>query len=861
MESWSDYIIKLLNTKGHFDDVQITLAGDQPSFTIPPVIKASILMLDKFQSGGSNKNIFVMPENDQLIFLFAIIKTIHNILNGKIGRDYNPEQIPIGTRLKLGNAVVEFKGLEIINKEEYVTVYGNDGKLSFKKWMMPYFQQTDSQRLSKIDDFKTELHKSGKTRGISADSNCEWLQTLQDYKTHLDNSVYYVAPIVRTKKLFSQCVIGNCKLNDLLLLGHVDYEGNLINIGPGKLAGIPAITLCNDLSSINAASEQGNPVQSVIINISNDNILNNDLSFLDELLKLGKPVLGLCSTVNSTHLDDLKKRGFNIWRWNENTLIPELFCNQNTDIGHKVKNAANNQISYAQMIEDPYSDDLERMDRHKKFVQTSSINIQRIEKDIYLLLIQEIRGVADVPADIINSSLQKIDSDLKSIDNEKKYISPEMYEDFHDVLIHIQNRFSENTDNPKIRYLKNYIEQKQPIIISILVPDKDDCNKISKFWKNWCNKKNIATTVNVETVSEFISSEDNLSQMVFICGWMRKDLTVKLLYSFNSARYTILLYHCEEKWQRYGTYSILKGLDDSCNQELLKYLTVDSEISVTTEHVEPLESEENQENQGNDIESIDHIITQYKIHHYAGSSSTSQDGLVKAVPVTYIGDYMAFYRSGHSIICATRLIEGIKDDIDRIHVDNLRVGDFVVVSGVEHDLTKEMGDRILRESGNEDKIKLASKWRESIKVERMFSEDEEIIKKFQKAGIKRNKLTFENWLYDTELIAPSTKQDIIDIAKAFKDNVLMEMSDDIFKAAEYVRSARKSAGRILSEELRKEIAGQLEKMGEIDPVNIWDPIRMNVDGFGKIMILKVIDISPEIEIDSARTDRLLRDEE
>lgn len=172
-----------------------------------------------------------------------------------------------------------------------------------------------------------------------------------------------------------------------------------------------------------------------------------------------------------------------------------------------------------------------------------------------------------------------------------------------------------------------------------------------------------------------------------------------------------------------------------------------------------------------------------------------------------------------------------------------------------------MGDRILRESGNEDKIKLASKWRESIKVERMFSEDEEIIKKFQKAGIKRNKLTFENWLYDTELIAPSTKQDIIDIAKAFKDNVLMEMSDDIFKAAEYVRSARKSAGRILSEELRKEIAGQLEKMGEIDPVNIWDPIRMNVDGFGKIMILKVIDISPEIEIDSARTDRLLRDEE
>ena len=61
----------------------------------------------------------------------------------------------------------------------------------------------------------------------------------------------------------------------------------------------------------------------------------------------------------------------------------------------------------------------------------------------------------------------------------------------------------------------------------------------------------------------------------------------------------------------------------------------------------------------------------------------------------------------------------------------------------------------------------------------------------------------------------------------------------------------------LSRLLKKRIAQELQTLGEIDAINIWEPIDMEVEGIGKVKVLKVIDIEPALMIDASNTNRLL----
>lgn len=91
-------------------------------------------------------------------------------------------------------------------------------------------------------------------------------------------------------------------------------------------------------------------------------------------------------------------------------------------------------------------------------------------------------------------------------------------------------------------------------------------------------------------------------------------------------------------------------------------------------------------------------------------------------------------------------------------------------------------------------------------------------------------------------------------------SVLKELLDQVFDAAQIVRSAHVQAGRVLSMQLRNRIVEALKEYGDIDPFNIWEPIEMQVDGIGTVRILKIIDIGTPVTVDIADTNRLIGDE-
>ena len=71
---------------------------------------------------------------------------MHNIAEGKIERAYNPEAFKPGEKLKLGNAVVEFVGIEENKNERRMRIKVADLIISAPIEYFPLFQLTNTQR-------------------------------------------------------------------------------------------------------------------------------------------------------------------------------------------------------------------------------------------------------------------------------------------------------------------------------------------------------------------------------------------------------------------------------------------------------------------------------------------------------------------------------------------------------------------------------------------------------------------------------------------------------------------------------------------------------------------------------------------
>ena len=217
---------------------------------------------------------------------------------------------------------------------------------------------------------------------------------------------------------------------------------------------------------------------------------------------------------------------------------------------------------------------------------------------------------------------------------------------------------------------------------------------------------------------------------------------------------------------------------------------------------------------------------------------------MNAIPISYVGGYVAFYRVGHKLISATAIIVNNGKDIKTILPTDLKTGDFIVVREADKDIIRDLADIILENSGMSNLRSIAGKWREVLEIEMLFTSITEFYQKLVNAGCTKGLVTVKRWIEDDEIIAPQQKQDLEFIAEVTQSDLLKEMMDDIYNAAQEVKKAHMKAGRVLSQQLHKNLAEELKNYGKIDPFNFWEPIEMEIEGIGTIKILKVILLSP-----------------
>ena len=860
MIEWNDYLANLLSSDKEFESLTISLEEGHFTTIIPPIVKASVIMLDKMIEKQGKRNALVFPEKTQSIFIFILMKLFHNISSGKIKSKYDPTNFSIGEHLKVGNAVVEYLGTEIRDGKKCIIIKLADLlRCSAPIEYLPIFQKANTnRRLSKYAQYFAEKKLATEGLNPSANGNVNLIHAAE-MKTHMDSSIFAMTSVAGAKEQVSTCRICGKKVTDVFFLGQSDYEGNISNIGPGQFAGIPAIVYASDLYAINAAAENHNPIQSIIIDGSNMGALVNQLDALDELLHLDVPVVCITDVANSFELEQLSIRGFNIWRWDGNSITDQLYGATSLSSDQKIVNCAKQDVQYLKITGEEISDVMQALAKHRKETEEQSPQVMKLFEKLNFLTFAALRETAPFSDVEINLAQQALTECYAILQKESTYMDESAYMDYNNAIIILKQIYSAKHVLQKVEVLKKYLQEHSIPKVYLVIPEKASKPRIQNFWTNWRLQHFVKTKIIVMLPSEYNAVSTTDVDITIICGWMKRAIMRKIIFSYNTSQYIVMLYDYENRWKNYDARKWTKALDNTGNKRIIEKSFSSDLLEVSTIKYEKTSPAAETEDNSDELGEIELILRENKFRQYVNGGIHSGSELVSAIPVSFVGAYLAFYRSGHKVVSVTKIILADSEKIESKLPYELQTGDFIVVREADKDLIKEIADVALSNSGKIEMRELATKWREALEIELLFTTLEDFYEKLKNAGCDKGLPTVRRWIEDEDVISPHSKNDLQLIAEVTQNEMLLELIDKIFDAAQEVRKAHVLAGRKLSDQLKQTLAAELKKYGEIDPFNFWEPINIEIDGIGNVKVLKIIDIGSEIEISSADTNRLIEE--
>lgn len=858
MLEWQDYVSQLLSSKSSFDDITLSFGDSDKTVGVPPIIKSSILMLDRMLEHQGKFNILVFPERIQSIFIFTLVKLLYNISEGRIESNYDPDAFVPGEKLRFGKAIVEFVGIEVQDGVKRMVLRLDDlTALSAPIEYFPLFQKTNAQNLSKYKVF-AEAKRQAKTELLFIKPEQKYLQLLADHKTHMDSSIVNMTSIINTKELIGKCELCGQSISDSILVGQADYEGNVKNIGAGQLGGTPAIVLAADLYAMAAMAERGHPIQSIIIDASNANALLSQVDALDTLMRIGVPVTCVTDVVNSFDLQPFQERGFNLWRWDETSITERLYDVMPLISDQKTKHCVKRKIDYLATDGSEISTAIKLLYAHRKESQTASAQVMKIFDKLFSLAFAALWETVPIGETQRTQVRVSLDECSAALSNEKIFLAEKTYEDYCTIISCLKRIHTKEFVFPKHEMLAQFLTSNSPQMVALVVPERCDKNRIQLYWQSWCCEKDLATEIRAYYPAEYYMIPCGQYDITIVVGWLKRAIMRKILYSFNTKKYTVLLYDYEKRWRNYTTAIWNVALDSSQNRRTIEKSFTTDALQVSTSRFIQSEPEPEEVSRSDEFAEIELVLRENKYRQYVASGGQRVESeTTEAIPVNYVGGYLAFYRIGHKIISASNIIEHDTDRIETKLPGELKMGDFVVVREADRDLIKEIADVTLERSGKSELRELATKWKEALEIETLFNSPEEIYGRLQAVGCTRGYPAVRTWLTDEDMIAPQSKQDLEHIAAVTKSSVLTEKLDQIYDAAQTVKSAHVQAGRTLSLQLKNRVVAALRNYGDIDPFNIWDPIEMQIDGVGLVQILKIIDIGAPVIVDIADTNRLI----
>ena len=852
MLEWSDYLKSVISSDTVMD--RFTLSSREGTMHISPIVKASILMLEDMMAAQGNHNVFVFPEIDHALKEFLISKVIFDITAGKIQMSYDPQRFRKGQALKYKGCTVEFDRIET-GKDDLTRIFikFSDGMLyGVPITFAPYFQISDSKQLSTYKRFKTKYSATDAKAAFENPALAKsFIDVLENHKTHLNGSVFFVSPVKYSREFLSSAQINGRALPEILYMAQCNGDGEISNLSSGQLSGNPAIIIASDLYAVQNSISKGITPQSIIVDVSQPNSVDKQLDVFDTLGRSGLPIVCVTDTANSFELTALAERHYNIWRWDSDSITSSVISSETSTSNNRVRNCAGHSIEYRSIEDTLISKAVLLLYGQKNAIEEQRPKVIAVYERLFSLAFLMLRNVTPVDVSTQESYTLLLRSCIEDIEFEKRFISTELYQDLLNAAEALLPVVRNSYKNTKYEEICNLVLSDKYRSLCIVIPEKLDRLKYQEYWENL----GFPCEISVMYPMEYQEHLDRGFDLVVVVGWLGNKVMRHIIYGFLSRKYLVLTYPCEEKWRRAHTRSWKRALNNSGNGDVIKKSFSKGKNQISTSRFEHSEPEEPIIQEADELDDIELVIKSTRYRQFSGGSKTAE--VVDAYPVSFVGGYLAFYRSGHKALVATDIIMNNGDKITSKLPEKLIIGDFIVIRESGRDMVRVIADLILERAGKSELRKLSSKWREALSVEALFSSVEEIYEKLRSNGCNKDYTTVRNWMTNDELIQPGDKEDLLCIATATGDQVLKEKLEEIYEAGREVRSAHIHAGRILSNRLRQKIGEYIQELGEIDAFNVWDPITLQIDEIGQVKILKVIDVSSVIPVDIGNTNRLL----
>ncbi len=856
---WAEYVDSILNSKHlGIDGITVSIEGQRVGF--PKIVKASVLLHEKMVRNSIRKNsVFVFPDGEQIPFLFMLSKVIFDISSGKVENHYSPEKFEIGQILKLGNCVTQFLGVEKAKNDKeqdrIILRFADANKYSVPVEMTPYFQISDTKKhLSKLKKYSEEKGKLGK----DASKESKALQDLKALKTHMDESVAYISTIADSERKAGEVRIEGKSLLDYLLVAKADYTGSL-SFYKGKLVGTPAILLSSTVSAVVEAVNRGTKVKFAIINLNETN-METQLDALDELLLRKIPVLCIVDTANSMNLTELKNRNFNIWRWDSDSITEALSNTSVTLLDRKVQRCCKSKVEYHSVSDPDISEAFYRIYKYNRAMDNESPHVNTIFSKLVSMAYYTVRNISNIKEADKNRFCESLSFCENALKIEKAFLDQRMYEDFMIAIECLSRFFDSNETSEKTKAIYNFLFKKKLESFLIICSDRDDPSEIRQYWENRLATSGYRPQIFVMCSKAFLGLPKFYVDTAILAGWFSGEIVKKIVYSYTVQNIHVFTYECEEKWKKAHTKAWKIGLNSEANNEIAKALfSKKIEGDVSQAYKAKLSKEDGEIVKQQD--DFDLILQESRYRQFTAHGSVSSDQIVNAKAIGFVGGDFALFTGNHKVLVATKIITQISKQIEKKEVDEINIGDFIVVRETAKDIIREVADSILEANHMSGLRKTAGLWREALKIEEAFSPTDDIIHRLQMAGCERNAQTIRNWLQSDDLIIPQDEEDLNYIAEVTGDSVLQEKMKDILLAGQFVKKAHIKAGRILSERLTESIAEKLMLEKNIDVFNIWEPIEIELEDVGTVRILKVVDIGQTyIPVEIGNTNKILSEE-
>lgn len=871
---WSEYVTRVSKEESYLKGLELEYKERTTDF--PELVRTSVLLLDKMLKHQGMYNVFVFPEINETAFLFAIAKLIFNIESGKITGTYDPYSFVEGQKLKLGKSIVRFEkivlGKEIQSRyrhfgddEPFILVTTKDRVFNYMKLnSAPYFQLVDETRSLSTDK---AFSKAKKQLGLNENGDIGIVDKLQRLKTHYDGTIFFVTSVDRAKKNAENYSLNGITIKEIFNIATVDYSGKIASIVPGKLKGIPALTLTYSIDNIIEAIYKGLIVQSVIIDLTGINI-ESQADALDDLIQRNIPIVCLTDTSNSFENSILEERKFNYWRWNKNSLTAELTGIRTIDTNRKAFNCYFENIVYLN-AESEQSANINHAFRlvssHRGEVDSLPPKCDKIFQVLIRVAYRCLRSIEVFDEGYTNSVIDHLEKCEETLVSESRFLPIDLYTDFLEA-INIYKQVYKERNFPKIRLLESYLVSNKPYSINIVIGKDNNRKNVLDQWRYRLSRYGYSPVIDVLYPEEFIRENPNSSSITVLAGWFSKKTIRNILYSYNSDMYVVLLYENEKKWKNYHIREWNRELNDDCNRKAIEYSFEPSDkerrkkIKIQTVDLDALNVDQRKEQ--DEQENIDLVLQQNLYNRYTANGNKGNRGeeIVSAYPVAYNGGYFSFNTESHKSVVITEILEGKSETIKITDVKELKIGDWVVVRESSKDIIRDVADSILKESGMDDQRTLSSRWKQALLMQNIFYDRDTIVELLQQAGCTKDKQTIKNWMTNDNMIIPRSRKDLEIIAKVTGDKDLSSNLDLIIEAGKNVNRAHIKAGRTLSFMLRSKIADILSEENDFDAHSTWDPIELQIEDIGIVKLLRIIDISTPISVSNMNINRLFAEE-